>query len=92
MNHITEDKCQRIKFLEHQIGKGGPLKSLMESVSDVSDQNNAVTGMSEIEQNKVELDELIASECLLCGEVMIQSITTPFFNSNNHSLISSWQL
>lgn len=91
VSHLNEEKKQRVQYLEFEIAREVPLKTVMDSVRE-NESSNAVTGMSEIDKNKTELDELIASECLLCGDVMINSITLPFYNSSDISLISSWNL
>ena len=91
MNHFSEDKRNRVLFLEDEIAKSAPSKTLMDTVRE-GENMNAVAGMSEIEQNKAELDELIAAECLLCGDVMINSIQLPFFNPNDQNLLASWAI
>jgi hypothetical protein len=37
-----------------------------------------------------ELDDIIASECLLCGDLMIKTIDQPFIANNEHELELSW--
>ncbi|KAG0369768.1 Pep3/Vps18/deep orange family-domain-containing protein [Gamsiella multidivaricata] len=37
-----------------------------------------------------ELDDLVASECLLCGELMIKTIDQPFLSNDEHELELSW--
>ncbi|KAF9207124.1 hypothetical protein BGZ49_001112 [Haplosporangium sp. Z 27] len=37
-----------------------------------------------------EMDDLVASECLLCGELMIKTIDQPFLTSDEHELELSW--
>jgi len=38
------------------------------------------------------LDDLIASECVLCGDVMIKSIEKRFIGDNERDVIQSWEL
>ncbi|TPX64225.1 hypothetical protein SpCBS45565_g06048 [Spizellomyces sp. 'palustris'] len=41
---------------------------------------------------KEELDDLIASECPLCGDLMIKSVDRPFIAQDEGDTIRSWQL
>lgn len=87
MKHLSADKQKRVVYLENEITTSAPSKTLMDTVRE----GDALTpGMSEIDLNKAELDDLIAAECLQCGEVMIDSVQLPFFDSNNQNLLSSW--
>lgn len=47
---------------------------------------------SERDQQREELDHLIASECILCGEIMIKSIVKPFINPEEIDIIKSWEV
>jgi len=91
MSHFSDEKKRRVLFLEEEIVKSAPSKTLMDTVRE-GENTNAVAGLSEIEQNKVELDELIAAECLLCGDIMIESIQLPFFNPQDQTVLSSWSI
>ncbi|KAI7860888.1 Pep3/Vps18/deep orange family-domain-containing protein [Circinella umbellata] len=42
------------------------------------------------EQLKDELDEIVASECALCGDIMIKSIDQPFIADDDADVIASW--
>ena len=42
------------------------------------------------EQLKDELDEIVASECALCGDIMIKSIDQPFIADDDVDVIASW--
>lgn len=48
--------------------------------------------IGKIEQLKEELDDIIASECVLCGEMMIKSIDQPFIGSEEIDVASSWAI
>ena len=63
--------------LEASIENAQPTKTMMESVSE-SETSGVI--IAEVDQLRAELDDIIASDCLLCGEITIQSITTPFFD------------
>ena len=38
------------------------------------------------------LDDLLATDCPLCGEIMIKSTEKPFVNPNEIDTIRSWEL
>ncbi len=45
----------------------------------------------DIERIRNELDELLASECIFCGEFLINTVDEPFFNFDNYEAIfQSW--
>ncbi|XP_034942311.1 vacuolar protein sorting-associated protein 18 homolog isoform X2 [Chelonus insularis] len=47
--------------------------------------------LSTKDQIKADLDELIASECLYCGEYMIESIDKPFIEEENYDkIMAEW--
>ncbi|RKP09915.1 hypothetical protein THASP1DRAFT_28279 [Thamnocephalis sphaerospora] len=39
-----------------------------------------------------ELDEIVAKECFLCGDTMINSIEIPFVGDDEKELAASWEL
>eukprot|EP01117_Protostelium_nocturnum_P013385 TRINITY_DN4988_c0_g1_i3.p1 TRINITY_DN4988_c0_g1~~TRINITY_DN4988_c0_g1_i3.p1 ORF type:complete len:159 (-),score=59.20 TRINITY_DN4988_c0_g1_i3:67-543(-) len=75
------------------------------SMQSVSKKGNSMMGTNMMEENKdaisaihnrvekikEELDGLLASECVLCGETMIMSITQPFVNPSDPEAYS-WQI
>jgi len=46
----------------------------------------------ESEELKAELDRCIASECPLCGDIMIKSIFKPLFRTDDLELVRSWEV
>jgi hypothetical protein len=43
-----------------------------------------------VDQLKDELDDLVAAECILCGDMMIKTIEQPFINDEENDLLASW--
>jgi hypothetical protein len=41
-----------------------------------------------VDQN--ELDDLVASQCITCGKLTIDSITRPFIDVRDQDLVKSW--
>jgi vacuolar protein sorting-associated protein 18 len=44
------------------------------------------------EQLKEELDDIVASECVLCGDIMIKSIDQPFVGEDEVDAVMSWSV
>lgn len=61
------------------------LKLALSSMNSVqSDENNGVsTGMSQRDKIKMEIENILASDCLFCGELMINCIDQPFIEDTN---------
>jgi len=38
------------------------------------------------------LDDLVASECVLCGDIMIKSVEKPFITDSEIEVVRSWEL
>ncbi|KAJ3009225.1 hypothetical protein HKX48_008090 [Thoreauomyces humboldtii] len=47
---------------------------------------------AEADALKEDLDDLVASECPLCGDLMIRSVDRPFIADTEIELVASWQL
>jgi len=80
---------QRVTELEAKIETEGPKKTVIDSIGQDAKAN---TMMAEVEQWKTELDDIVASECYLCGSIMINSIDTPFFDPEDANLYESWKI
>lgn len=48
--------------------------------------------MGKVEQLREELDDIVASECVLCGDIMIKSIDQPFIGDEEMDVASSWAI
>lgn len=50
------------------------------------------SGLSNLEMCRAEIDNIIASECIHCGENMIQNIDKPFLDDIEYELIKKeWE-
>ncbi|KAI8812404.1 vacuolar protein sorting protein 18 [Cladochytrium replicatum] len=58
-----------------------------------SDSSVTLTnGKPKHEVMKEELDELVASECVLCGDIIIKSVEKPFILQDEFETVQSWVL
>ena len=57
--------------------------------------DNVSTGSSGISAKdivKADIDNIVASECLYCGEIMIRNIDKPFIDDNNYEeIMKEWE-
>merc|ERR1711972_857509 len=83
MPHLSAPRQRRLAELQHQLanftkGEGGSL-----------DSKTALP--SRAEQAQGELDDLIASECVFCGDLMIRNIDKPFIDDQEFDrVIAEW--
>mmetsp|Transcript_65351 Transcript_65351/g.142544 ORF Transcript_65351/g.142544 Transcript_65351/m.142544 type:complete len:361 (+) Transcript_65351:249-1331(+) len=78
-NHLPADAVDKVDKLQAQIAS--------ETVATA----NETVGFPG-DATKHELDELIASECIFCGDIMIDSITEPFVTINDAEENATWRL
>jgi len=90
MVHLDDAEQRRVLELENAIATQAPLKTVMESVDESAASVGSV--MTETEKLKTALDDIIASECLLCGSIMINTIDLPFYNPSDNLLADSWKI
>jgi len=71
------------------------LQRRVKEFAAVHDTNNApngtMNGLSEDDQVREEFDRMVASECILCGDMMIKSIVKPFITADDADL-KGWEI
>lgn len=79
----------------------GPTTKFMNTAKNVIFPSDAVIAetkiehdlvMGKIEQLREELDDIVASECVLCGDIMIKSIDQPFIGDEEMEVAASWAI
>ncbi|EZA54658.1 vacuolar protein sorting-associated protein 18 homolog isoform X2 [Ooceraea biroi] len=65
------------------------LQRQLTAISNRPEDTNSVTSvsLSTRDQIKADIDQLIASECLYCGELMIESIDKPFIEEEDYERV-----
>eukprot|EP01130_Rhizamoeba_saxonica_P012344 TRINITY_DN5188_c1_g1_i2.p1 TRINITY_DN5188_c1_g1~~TRINITY_DN5188_c1_g1_i2.p1 ORF type:complete len:926 (+),score=184.08 TRINITY_DN5188_c1_g1_i2:22-2778(+) len=76
--YVSTDDLTSILRLENEINQHGRSNYTGDEEYDV------------LSRSKEALDKLIASECYLCGEIMIDSISKPFFSEFDRD--TSWEI
>ena len=89
LKYLDPQLRARVQELHLKIGKDVPQKSLIDSVAAKKNQENMI---SQLEQYKLELDDIIASECCLCGDIMIDSIGQPFIGAEEEDAVNGWKI
>ena len=79
LKHLTASEKARVKELQDKLR---PLNngSISQNEQEVRDKLQA------------ELDSIIAAECPLCGNVMIQSINQPFISKEEEEEAKLWSI
>ncbi|XP_049801385.1 vacuolar protein sorting-associated protein 18 homolog isoform X1 [Schistocerca nitens] len=77
-------------------GKRNKLHELQRQLQSMSGRDDAVSlgsaTMSARDQLKADIDSIIASECLYCGEYMIRSIDRPFIDDEDYErVMKEWE-
>lgn len=63
-----------------------------DAVHEQENHTDPDLSIGRIEQLKEELDDIIASECVLCGDMMIKSIDQPFIGNEEIDVATSWAI
>ncbi|XP_076366787.1 vacuolar protein sorting-associated protein 18 dor isoform X3 [Tachypleus tridentatus] len=87
ITHLITTKRHRVEEIQRQlVAMTG--RDDATSLSSVS----GIPGVSAKEKLKMELDDLIASECLYCGDIMIRSVDAPFIDPEEYTeAMQGWE-
>ncbi|KAJ8929810.1 hypothetical protein NQ314_017407, partial [Rhamnusium bicolor] len=78
-------KKNRLADLERQL-------KILNNQTNVDNISTGSTGMSARDQVKCEIDNILASECLYCGENMIRNIDKPFVEDYEYEhIMKEWE-
>ncbi|XP_054719566.1 vacuolar protein sorting-associated protein 18 homolog [Uloborus diversus] len=86
--HISPTKQTRVSEIQRQLAA---LVGQEDSAS-ISSASLLTAAVSTKDRLNAELDDLVASECLYCGDIMVRSIDVPFLNMSEYSaILQSWE-
>ncbi|XP_070564875.1 vacuolar protein sorting-associated protein 18 homolog isoform X2 [Ptychodera flava] len=92
--HLTSAKKHKVDDLQRKLVSGQFSQPSEPAQLSTSNQVNAdsLTKQDQKDQIKMELDDIIAAECVYCGDIMIRSIDKPFIEDDEYvSVMASWQ-
>lgn len=77
-------------------GKRSKLQEYRRQLASMSSKDDAIsinsTSISARDQLKADIDAIVASECLYCGEMMIKSIDRPFVEDDEYEqIMKEWE-
>lgn len=68
------------------------LQKRLTSLTEVELSNPTTNGLTQRDQLRTEIDNIVASECIFCGEYMIQCIDKPFISDENwDKIMKDWE-
>lgn len=89
--YLNSAQRQRVQDLQQKImNESNQGKTMATTNKDGADETAVVVPKNE--QFKTMLDEIIAAECPLCGDIMIKSIEKPFLSEREMETIRTWDL
>ncbi|KAI8344696.1 hypothetical protein BC941DRAFT_15102 [Chlamydoabsidia padenii] len=62
------------------------------NATTIDTTSNTTTMAATREQLEEELDDIVAKECVLCGDTMIKSIDQPFLNDEETDIVNEWAI
>jgi len=90
--HLFHSNCVLLAiqdYLSHQqIKRLRDIQAMIESYIPKASAN--LESEEKIRKLETELDELIASQCLYCGDFMIDAINQPFISSKESEALEGW--
>lgn len=82
--NLTSKKRQRVEELQRKVAENEDSRA-----SSLGVRGDNSTDKSK--DTKAELDDLVASECIYCGDLMVRSIDQPFLDEGDEDLVlSGW--
>lgn len=79
--HLSVPRAERVTELQRKLAA----KDRSAASSGMSPAQSALGGSA-----KEELDEIVAAECIYCGDVMIKCIDKPFIDEDEQTDLDSW--
>lgn len=95
MFHLDEVKKRRVDEILQQVNQLNQFGSGSQSLKkkQQEEKDNLISMINKMDKLKEELDDLIASDCPFCGDIMISSISKPFIlEEENEREIEMWAI
>ncbi|CAO3596798.1 unnamed protein product [Absidia cylindrospora] len=104
--HLPFRQIRKLADLQEQLSRDIKLQNKLQHVQWAKAANNSSRQMestdaerdefrrikARIERLKTELDDIVANECVYCGQIMIDSIDEPFISLDENDVVLSWMI
>ncbi|CAB4425152.1 unnamed protein product [Rhizophagus irregularis] len=92
-NYLSMGQLLHLSDLQQKISKElNNVNHPPDPAAATYNEDDVAVFVPKIDQLKDELDDLVASECILCGDMMIKTIEQPFINDDENDLLKSWEI
>lgn len=99
--HLPFRQIRKLADLQEQLSRDIKLQNKLHQVQWGRAQETRLTDnqkdearrvKTRIEKLKSDLDDLVANECVYCGQIMIDSIDQPFISLDENDMVLSWMV
>jgi hypothetical protein len=84
--HLETDQIRELADIQEQLSREFKLARNIQTI----EEEEALS--ARIEELKSALDDIVAHECVLCGDIMINSVKAPFIGKDEAELAASWTI
>ncbi|KAL7317653.1 tethering complex subunit [Mucor circinelloides] len=84
--YLPTRQIRKLADIQEQLSREFKLARTMQSLED----EKAIT--ARIEDLRCQLDDIVAHQCVLCGDIMIDSIHVPFVGAEEADIAASWAI
>ena len=93
--HFGKERKRKVEELQRELVKATNNSTSSKQISDetasIGSKGSSGAKLSYREQIRAELDDLIASECVFCGDIMVKSIDKPFIADEDFDrVLNEW--
>jgi hypothetical protein len=85
MKYLPTRQIRKLADIQEQLSREYKLARMMQA-----EDEKAIN--SRIEALRYELDDIVAHQCVMCGDVMINSINIPFIGEDEADVAASWAI
>lgn len=89
--YLKQSQQNRVEEIRRIMSFSGSSQQIRANNDMLSDQSNSIAATNERERLLNELDDIVADECLFCGDLIISSIDQPFIEAHEiNSVMDGW--
>ena len=89
--YLKQTQQNRVEEIRRILSFSGSSQQFKQNNDVLTDQSNSIAAANERERLLNELDDIVAEECLFCGDLIISSIDQPFIAAEEiNSVTEGW--